>query len=73
VAIRRSQTFTGSNRPFIVPVAIDGPDLGGFEKVPDEFKAAHVVALAEGRTTPEFRQRILSLVMEIRRKERHAV
>ena len=72
-AVRRNGTFTGANRPFIVPIAIDRTNTGTFGRVPEEFKATQAAALPEGRTTPEFLERILSLVMAVRRQERRSI
>jgi hypothetical protein len=67
-AIQRLPNFTGTNRPFLVPVIVDDLDFHS-ASVPEDFRSAQAARLPGGETTPEFRARLKQLVREVVRRE----
>jgi TIR domain/SIR2-like domain len=68
-AIRRNSTFTGSNRPFIIPVALGVP-IRGMNNLPEEFRNLQVEQVIDGIVAPEFCSRIKALVRSARKNQR---
>ena len=57
--------------PFILPVAIDDtPPYSA--RVPERFRRSNWTSLPEGRTTPEFAQRLKQLVRDYHRRQKSA-
>jgi len=67
-AIQRLPNFTGTNRPFLVPVIVDDLDFHS-ASVPEDFRSAQAARLPGGETTSEFRARLKQLVREVVRRE----
>jgi hypothetical protein len=68
-AIRRNSTFTGSNRPFIIPLALD-VNVEQMNHLPEEFRNLQAEQITGGVVSPNFCARIKGLVRSIRKVQR---
>jgi hypothetical protein len=63
MADARTKRQFGSDRPFIVPIVVDG--IHGIQKVPDSFRAAQMVRLAGGHITEAFAAQLHGMLDEL--------
>jgi hypothetical protein len=68
-AIRRNSTFTGSNRPFIIPIAL-GVQIHEMNHLPEEFRNLQAEQIVDGVIAPGFCARIKTLVRSARKIQR---
>jgi hypothetical protein len=69
LALRRLPDFTGSTRPFVIPVLVDGLDLRGTRNIPNEFKDVHVVSAPEGLPSEECVSRLRQIIRNVIKME----
>lgn len=68
-AIRRNSTFTGSNRPFIIPLVLD-VNIAQMNHLPEEFHDLQAEQITGNRVPPNFCARMKMLVRSIRKLQR---
>jgi hypothetical protein len=71
-AVQRLPEFTGTSRPFILPVIIDDLRIGE-ARVPDEFRTLHKANAPAGEPAEEFVDRLRQIVRDVRKRERTAI